>query len=141
LIADAVMYRLDGPALAAHLATPADGPADDARQDLLAAEAHLDELAAAYGEGAISLREFLRARAPIEKRIRTSRSALSRQRQMAALDPFLDRPAALRSAWPTLTLSRQHAVITSVLSHVTVKPANRGSNRFDPDRFAPVWRV
>jgi len=109
--------------------------------ELLADQAQLDELAAAYGDKALTLREYLVARKPIEGRIEASQRRISRQRRTSALDDFVHRPGALRAAWPTLALPRQQAIIAAVLAHITVGRAVRGLNRFDQQRLAPVWRV
>lgn len=141
-ISEAVLYRLDTPTLSARLAgSPEPDPADDAHAELRADQAQLDELAAAYGEKALTLREYLVARKPIERRIEASRRRISRQRGTSALDEFVHRPGALRAAWPSLTLSRQRAIIAAVLAHITVDRAVRGLNRFDARRLDPVWRV
>lgn len=141
-MAEAVLYRLDTPALTARLAgSPQPDPAEDAYAELMADQAQLDELAAAYGNKAFTMSEFLAARQPIERRIAASRRKISRQRGTSALDPFLQQPGALRTAWPTLPLSRQHAIIAAILASVTVGPAVRGLNRFDPRRLDPLWRV
>jgi site-specific DNA recombinase len=141
-ISEAVLYRLDTPTLNDRLTgSPQSDPADDAHAELLADQTQLDELAAAYGEKALTLREYLVARKPIERRIEASRRRISRQRGTSAIDDFVHRPGALRAAWPTLTLSRQHAIIAAILAHITVDRAVRGLNRFDPRRLNPVWRV
>ena len=141
-ITDALLYRLDTPELAAQLTrTPSADGAEDADAELVADQAQLDELATAYGNKAITLREFLAARTPIERRIEANRRRVSRQRRTSALDDFLSRPGALRAAWPDLTLSRQRAILAAVLAHLTVGPAVRGRNRFDPSRLDPLWRV
>lgn len=140
-ITDAVLYRLDTPDLGAKLSGSAQAdPAEDAHGDLRADEAHLDELASAYGDKAITLREYLAARKPIERRIETSRRRISRLRKTSALDAFL-RPGALRNAWPDLTLSRQHAIVEAILAYLTIGPAIRGLNQFDSRRLSPVWRI
>ena len=137
-----MLYRLDTPTLSARLSgSPQTDPAEDAHAELRADQAQLDELAAAYGERALTLREYLVARKPIERRIETSRRRISRQRGSSALDDFVHRPGALRAAWPSLTLSRQRAIIAAVLAHITVDRAVRGLNRFDQRRLDPVWRV
>jgi site-specific DNA recombinase len=142
LISEAVLYRLDTPTLSARLArSPQTDPTEDAHAELLADQTQLDELASAYGDKALTLREYLVARKPIEGRIEASRRQISRQRGTSALDDYVHRPGALRAAWPTLTASRQHAIIAAILAHITVGGAVRGLNRFDPRRLNPVWRV
>jgi site-specific DNA recombinase len=141
-VTEAVLYRLDTPALSARLTrSPQVDPTADAQADLLADQAQLDELAAAYGQKALTLREYLVARKPIERRIEAARRRISRERGTSALDEFVHRPGALRAAWPSLPLTRQHAIIAAILAHISVGPAVRGLNRFDPRRLDPVWRV
>jgi len=141
-ITEAVLYRLDTPTLSARLTrSPQTDPTEDSHAELLADQAQLDELAAAYGEKALTLREYLVARKPIEGRIDASRRRISRERGTSAVDEFVHRPGALRAAWPSLPLSRQHAIIAAVLAHIIVGQAVRGLNRFDHRRLDPVWRV
>lgn len=141
-VVDAVLYRLDTRNLADALAAPhASNAAQDAAADLERDQQHLDELATAYGDSAISLREFLLARKPIEQRIDSARRRLTRQRGASALDGLVGDGPGIRARWSTLSLARQHAVVAAVLDHVTVGPAVRGLNRFDPSRLSPLWRV
>ena len=46
----------------------------------------------------------------------------------------------LRERWDDLSIDRRLAIIAAVLDHVEVGPGRRGYNRFDPNRFALVWR-
>jgi site-specific DNA recombinase len=141
-VVDAVLYRLDTPGLAASLASPVESQTarDDADQ-LERDERQLDELATAYGERAVTLREYLAARKPIERRIDASRRRLSRERGMSALDGIVGYGPTLRARWSALPLARQHAIVAAVLNHVTVGPAVRGRNVFDASRLSPLWRV
>lgn len=137
-VAEAVLYRLDSPALAELLS----GSHDDVTPDSLEADQRqLEELATAYAERAITLREWLTARAPIDRRIEAERKRRSRERRTSALDDFIDAPGTLRVRWPSLTLSRQHAIVGAVLDHLAVGPAVRGLNRFDSERLTPIWRI
>jgi DNA invertase Pin-like site-specific DNA recombinase len=48
----------------------------------------------------------------------------------------------LRSAWEERGLKWQHAVVSSVVEQVTVKPdKRRGKNRFDPSRVEIIWKA
>jgi hypothetical protein len=141
-VTDAVLYRLDTPELAANLAAPVrTDAAHDAAADLEKDESHLDELARAYGERAITLREYLAARKPIEQRIDAARRRISRERGSSALDGLVGTGPMLRARWTTLPLARQHAIVAAVLDHITVGPAVRGRNTFDPSRLVPLWRI
>jgi len=140
-IAEAVLYRLDTPELAAALegATPPDDSGE--RANLAADRAQLEELAAAYGEKLITFPEYLAARKPIEARIEAGKRALARLTRTEAITPYVGQAGALRDAWADLPLTRQRAIVASVLDRVVVGRAVAGRNRFDPDRLEPVWRV
>lgn len=141
-IVEAVLYRLDSPDLARVLAGAADDPdAERVQLELDEAQAHLDELAQTYGERAISLPEWLAARAPIEARLAAAKKQLARLSRVTVLDPYIGNVPALRETWPFLPLTRQRAIVAAVLDHAVIGPGRRGYNRFDPTRVKPVWRV
>ena len=141
LVVEAVLLRLDSPALAAALAGKAEqAAADDVAGELADDEAQLDELANAYGEKAITLREYLAARKPIEARIETGRKRLSRATGTVALDGFVGHSTRLREAWAEMTIERRRAVLAALLDRLVINPAIRGRNSFDPDRVEPVWK-
>jgi len=141
-VVDAVLRRLDSPGLAAALSgahAPASASAET-RRELDDAAAHLEELARAYGEKKITLREYLAARPVIEKRMESARNALNIDTRAAALSAYLGDPGALRREWSDLALPRQHSIVAALLDHVVIAPAVRGRNRFDPTRVTPAWR-
>jgi site-specific DNA recombinase len=143
-IVDAMLYSLDTPELAASLAAaPAasEGDAAEARRALDEAHAQLEELAAAYGERQITMREFIAARAPIEKRMKQAQARAGTENRSAVLADFVVNPKALREDWGTLTLTRQRAIVAAVMDHATIAPATRGRNSFDPARVTPRWRI
>jgi site-specific DNA recombinase len=143
-IVDAMLYSLDTPELAASLAAaPAapEGDAAEARRALDEAHAQLEELAAAYGERQITMREFIATRAPIEKRMKQAQARAGTENRSAVLADFVVNPKALREDWGTLTLTRQRAIVAAVMDHATIAPATRGRNSFDPARVTPHWRI
>lgn len=141
-IVEAVLYRLDSPDLARVLAGATDDPdAERTQLELDEAQAHLDELARAYGERAIGLSEWLAARSPIEARLAAARKHLARLSRATVLDPYIGNVPALREAWTFLPLTRQRAIVAAVLDHAVIGPGRRGYNRFDSARVTPVWRV
>lgn len=139
----AVLVQLDAPAVAAALAAAASADAataaehDALRQD----REQLDELADLYGRKVIGRSEWLAARAPIEARIDAANRKLSRMSRSAALDPYVGKSGALRTAWPTLPLNRQRSIVSSLLDRAVVRSAVRGRTTFDSDRIEPVWRA
>jgi DNA invertase Pin-like site-specific DNA recombinase len=140
-LAEAVLYRLDTPELAAAIEGAAPPDDEGERANLAADRAQLEELATAYGERQITFPEYLAARKPIEARIEAGKRALARLTKTESISPYVGKASALRLAWPDLPLTRQRAIIASVLDRVVVKPAVPGRNRFDRDRLEPVWRV
>jgi DNA invertase Pin-like site-specific DNA recombinase len=141
-IVEAVLYRLDTPELAAALTRSASDPvADRCQAELVEAQAHLDELARAYGERSIGLSEWLIAREPIEARVTSAKKQLARLSRVSALDGHVGHGSTLRDAWPGLPLTRQRAIVAAVLDHAVIGPGRRGYNRFEPDRVTPVWRI
>jgi site-specific DNA recombinase len=141
LIAEAVLYRLDTPELAAALAGSS-VPDDSAERTALALDrAQLEELARGYGDRQITFPEYLAARKPIEARIDAARRQISRATGTEAIAPYIGEAGALRTAWKDLPLTRQRAIVAAVLDRAVVGPGLRGRTRFDPERIEAVWRV
>jgi DNA invertase Pin-like site-specific DNA recombinase len=143
LIADAVIYRLDSPALADALAGKA--AADEqlaAVADRLSEDtAQLDELAAAYSARDITMREWMHARRPIEDRITDAQRRLARATRTDALHGLVGNGDALRTQWAGLNLDRQHAIVSALLDHAVIGPGTAGARSLDPNRVQPVWRL
>lgn len=137
-----VLHRLDSPEVAASVdERPADPDLERWQGQLEADQAQLIELATAYGEKQLSLREMLAAKAPIEARITEARRQLSRSSQSRVLNPYLGQGERLRAEWGDLDLDQQHAIVSAVIDHVEVGPGRPGYNRFDPSRLTPVFRA
>ena len=100
----------------------------------------MDELAAAYAAGAISMREWLAAREPLQRQLDAARRRVARDSQAMVLAEHAGRGGALRERWADLSLERRRAIIAAVLDRVITGPGRRGYNRFDPYRFELVWR-
>jgi site-specific DNA recombinase len=140
-IVEAVLHRLDSP----HLPRALNGStADDGSEwqaEIERTQAKLDELAELWAEGTIGRSEWLKARAPLEKRQTLARKRLAALNRTTALEPHLGDAAGLREQWAEMNLTRQQQIVAALLDHVVVGPARRGYNRFDPSRLSPVWRV
>jgi uncharacterized linocin/CFP29 family protein len=144
-IMEAVLYRLDTPELAAALTGTPDVASPTAR---LAAErdaeqGRLNELADAYAANQITLQEWIRARKPIEARVKAADRQLAAIRKTTILDGFVGHSENLRTIWNQLPLSRQQAIVKAVLDRVVVLPSTQpqGSKRFDHERLKPIWRL
>jgi site-specific DNA recombinase len=143
LVAEAVLYRLDTPELAAALAGAAEADvATAAEHDALGRDqAQLEELARAYGERLITFPEYLAARKPIEARIESAKRKISRLTRTTAIETYVGASSTLRDTWRDLPLTRQRSIVEAVLDRAVVGPAVRGRTRFDADRVEPIWRV
>jgi len=143
LVAEAVLLRLDTPELAAALPDARQANAEHAHlaEQVADDEAMLDRLATDYAVKTISHREWLSARQPIQTRTDAAKRRLSRISPTHRIEDYAGQSTLLRDAWVDLPLTRQHAIIRTILDHVVVNPALKGRNTFDPTRFVPIWRL
>lgn len=143
LVIEAVLYRLDTPELNAALtnAIRSNEALSELRDQLGHDEEQLEMLATDFGNNAITRSEWFAARDPIQTRVDQARRRLARLSPTALVEQYAGQGDALRDAWSDLPLSRQQAIIKSILDHVTVASAVRGRNTFDPKRFKPIWRL
>ncbi len=139
-VVEAVLWELDSPDLAAAIRGNDHRPVTDWDRQIDEAQAKLDELAAAYARGTISMREWLLAREPIHQQLDAARRQSSQNGQVTVLAEYVGRSGTLRKRWPELGFDRQRAILGAVLAEVLVQPGKRGFNRFDPSRFELVWR-
>jgi site-specific DNA recombinase len=142
LVTDMVRIAVASPALVAAIRERDSTSADALSHEQLATvQAKLEELADDYASDAITRGEWLTARRRLEERQDALKRQLSATSQALALDGLCGDPGAFAKAWDGRSLHQRRAAITAVLDRVIVKPAIRGRNRFDRDRFEPVWRV
>ncbi|HWJ64625.1 MAG TPA: recombinase family protein [Acidimicrobiales bacterium] len=143
LVADAVLYRLDTAELAAALTGRAadDDHAAALAEQVAADRAQLDELAALYADKAITVREWMAARRPIEDRIAQTTRSLARITRTDALSGLVGNGEELRRRWADLNLTRQAAIIGAVVDHAVIGPGTPGARVFDPNRVEIVWKL
>ena len=143
LVVEAVLLRLDTPELAVAIRNEAESDTEAAaiQADLDAENARLDELTDAYGRHELTMREWLRAGASIRDQIDKLKRALSRITHTAPVSDYLGNIESLRDDWATLDLSRQRAIVATILDSVRVGPAVRGRNVFDPSRLSFTWNL
>jgi DNA invertase Pin-like site-specific DNA recombinase len=143
LVTAAVLYRLDTPELADALTGRSDAAAEAiALSDALAADREqLDELAALYASKAVSTREWMAARRPIEDRITDTEHRLGRLSRSDALTGWVGNGSELRSRWADLNLTRQAAIVSAVVDHAVIAPGTPGSRELDPNRVQIVWKL
>ncbi|MCV7270129.1 recombinase family protein [Mycolicibacterium doricum] len=143
LLTDAVLTRLDSPPLAEALDGKASVEADVAAlaAQLDADTTRLDELAGLYAEGAVSAREWIAARDPINERIAQARRDIAKATDTSAVVELVGTGDVLRGQWDGLDIGRQQVVVRSVLDHAVIAPGTPGSRKLDINRVRPHWRV
>ena len=141
-VVEAVLHRLDSPELPRALngSVSTDPAGDEWQAEIERAQEKLDELAEMWGKREITRREWVKARAPIEKRLDAAKRRLAAINRTTELTPHLGNAQELREQWQTMTLTRQQQIVGALLEHVVVGPGRRGFNRFDPARLTAVWR-
>lgn len=142
LLAEAVLYRLDGPAMADVLAGRVAGDDRHAAlsEQLQTDQTQMRELSGMWGNKEISSQEWKSAREPIEARIYKVERQLSQLTGDNSLTGLVGNGNELRERWTSLNLTRQAAIIAAVLDFATVNPVAPGGNRsFDPNRVTPTW--
>jgi hypothetical protein len=143
LVADAVLLRLDTPALASALSGAVRADSDSAAliDEISADREQLDELAALFADKGISLREWMTARSVIEDRIKAKERRVRRATNTTRLKVVIGQGRSLRTQWAGLNLDRQRAFVDAVLDHVVIRPGTPGARNLDPKRVRLIWRL
>ena len=143
LITDAVLTRLDSAELADALTGKVrdDGALGALGNALTTDQSRLDELAGLYAEGAVSAREWMAARNPIEARIRDTQRRLAHATDTSALDGLTGNGTVVREQWAGLGIDRRQAIIRAVLDHAVIGPGTPGARTLDINRVQPQWRL
>jgi len=143
-VTDAVLFRLDTPALAEALSRT-DSPEDrsaDLLSSLRADEAQLEELARAYARKQISLSEWAHRSQRIEGRLAAQRDRLQRTDHQRTLRAVAGQGNALRRRWPELNLDQRRAVIDTLVDRLggPSRPAPQ-AHPIDPDAWSQCGKV
>ncbi len=140
LVTDYALFRLDSPAVADAIAGR-DSADDEASRlaGLLAEEREtLDYLAEEFGARRIDRRQWEKARTPVAARIAELEKRLAKLTRTDTLTG-LGTGEVLREQWAGLNLSRQAAILRTLIAHVTIAPGTRGARALDPDRVQVTW--
>jgi DNA invertase Pin-like site-specific DNA recombinase len=138
-VAELVIQRLEGPALAQALKSP-----DDDGESVLAAiaaeEAKLLEYADDYDAGRITRGEWMRLRDRVEERLSVAHRQLQRATPVQLPEGIA--AGALRIEWPALPFDARRALVASLIDRIEVQRPARPANRFKPERLSdPIWKV
>ena len=140
LVCEALLYRLDTPALAETLQSGDEGVLGPLVDALVADEEQLEQLARDhYADRLIGREEYLAARQAIVARLEHTRRRLGQERRrelVAGLDPN----DTLREAWDRADLHWRRSLMRLHIERVEVMPRSAPTNRFDPTRVRIHWR-
>lgn len=143
LVADAVLYRLDTPELAAALTGQAEVDEHTAAiaEAVAADNVQLEELAQLYADKQINAREWLSARSSIEDRRRHNERRLAQVTRNDALAGIVGNGEQLRGQWSTLDLNHQAAIVRALVDRINIAPSTVRGGAFDPNRVDIRWKV
>jgi hypothetical protein len=141
LVAAYVLHRLDSPELTAALIAPDTATGMELAAELDAAEARMRELAEMFGAEEIDRKGYLAARRVVEARITKAKRGMAERVNARGLADLMGTGAELRASWDTLNLTRQSAILRSLIDHVVILPGVNGARALDPNRVQPVWIV
>jgi DNA invertase Pin-like site-specific DNA recombinase len=141
LVTDSVLYRIDTPQIGRTMksADRSERQEDEPDVDVAELERELEALATDYGEGRITRREWLAARAPLERRLDDAHRIMPSTIDAHIVEPLRTRD--VRGAWMRLDLDRRRAVLRALIDRVTIAPSGPGQKKFDPDRVDIVWKA
>ncbi|MDD9205103.1 recombinase family protein, partial [Georgenia sp. 10Sc9-8] len=142
-IAEAVLYRLDSPAMTEAL-TPAQDDTEAAalRKKVVALRHRQEELADMYATGEVDRAGWSRASSKISTELRRHESSLASMTRRSVAEPYIGKGEELRAQWSEMNLDRQVAIVKAVLNSVTILPATTpGRHGLDPARVRPDWRL
>ena len=91
-----------------------------------------------YVEGLIDRKRWLTVKHTLEAKRDAALANLTAQTRTVALAPYTD-AGALRSAWPTLDIDKQRAILRTLIDHIAINPSQRTGRAFDPDRVEVTW--
>ena len=132
-VTEAVLWRLDTPELARAIRGQREDDPGGWQQQADEITTRLDELATAYANSEISMREWMTARDPLQQRQDAAQRQIRRDTASSALGAYVGSGGLLRQQWPELGIGRRHAILSAVLARVTV-----GAR---PSRVEPFRRV
>lgn len=141
-VTEAIFEALDGADLGTDR-SPAESDVAVIRQRIADLEAKQIQIGVDYAEGLIGRAEWLAMKERIEQHVDAARSELPAEEGGSVLAHLPTGVGELRSAWPSMPLDRQRAIVQAVAARVTVNRAPRPprTRGFDPARIQILWRA
>jgi site-specific DNA recombinase len=135
LVTAAALIYLDSPALADALAERHGN--DKTLGELADVDARLAELGELWAAGDIDRSGWKAARDALERRRADLQADVRTDTAGTAVEALAGEAAI---DWPNLAHGRRRAILAALINSVTIGPAVRGRNRFDPDRVTISWK-
>jgi DNA invertase Pin-like site-specific DNA recombinase len=137
LVEEALLYRLDSPALARAMRRGARGSKTSA-STVTDLEQKLTQLGLDHDAGLVTRKEWLARRGPLSDRLDKARAELAAETDTTALSVL--NGVDVRQRWSKLDLPARRAVAATMIDRVTIAPGAPGTT-FDPDRVDISWSV
>lgn len=100
----------------------------------------LDELAAMFGRGELTISAFKKAKQPLDVRLARAEAALTHEDASAALARMAGPVATLAERWGDLDVQLRARIIGTVIDRVVVRRAERAGAPFSAARVDPILR-
>ena len=136
VVIEAVMQRLDGPALDRVVA---EADAKPQGSEVAEIEARMADLADAFAAGEIGRKEWARARDGLARRLEIAQAVEAVEVRATMAASLLVGEGALRDRWPAIGPDRQRLILEAVIKEIVIAPTSKAGNKFDPGRIEVVW--
>jgi site-specific DNA recombinase len=138
-IRDMVLAAFESPAFMKRLREPSpEDSGSELYEQIREDEEELEGLAEDFGNKAITRKEWMVARVPIQERLERNRAKLAKVSQKSVLLGFVGSYEDMQRRWKQMNDSQRRAVISAAVRAIQVLPANP-RKRWDPDRFVIDW--
>lgn len=124
------------PATREALRGPQTNEDDEAVNEIQLCDDRIKEAAAAWANGEITMAGWSEAERQLLAKREAARRTLGQRRRVDALHG-IDDPV---QQWPTLSLDRQHALLSALIERIVILPA-KGGPTFDNDRVDIRWSI
>ena len=140
LVVAAAMQTLDSTDIDAVAGRLAAGD-DNAASVVADVERRLEELAAMWAAGDLSMREWTAARDALTKRRDDAEERLRHSLTDTAAAELVGSGAKLLASWGELSFDQRRGVLATVVDAVVIAPPVKVGNKFDPARVSVRWKL
>lgn len=90
-----------------------------------------------YSDGLVKRAQWMKQITHLNERIEGYDVQIAGMRSTSVLDRL---GFDVQERWPTMSADERKMILSALVTEILVKPANRGSRKFDPNRVEIVWR-